>query len=87
MENGATWKQGVFLVIFSVFTLLYWCPIGYGSYGPPRLIYGMPSWVVSALTIGAIMFLIELIFLFGTRLTLHDDQLLDILKNIKKDVR
>lgn len=86
MENGTTWKQSIFLMVFGVLTLLCWCPIGYGSYGPPVLIWGMPNWAVTALIIGVIMFLLELIFLFGTNLTLHDDQLSDIVNSINKDI-
>ena len=59
MENGTSLKQAVFLVVFAVFTLLCWCPIGYGAYGAPTLILGMPSWAVAALAIGAVMFMIE----------------------------
>ncbi|MGD9209680.1 MAG: DUF997 domain-containing protein [Desulfobacteraceae bacterium] len=87
MENTTAFKRGVFLVLFTVLTLLCWCPFGYGVYGPPALILAMPSWAVIALTIGVIMFLLELIFLFGTNLTLHDDQLPDILESLKKDVQ
>jgi Flp pilus assembly protein TadB len=87
MENGTNWKQSVFLVVFGVLTLLCWCPIGYGAYGPPVLIWGMPSWAVTALIIGVIMFLLELVFLFGTNLTLQDEQLPDMIKSIKRDIK
>lgn len=86
MENGMTWKRGLYGVVFAVLTLLCWCPVGYGAYGPPALIWGMPSWAVIALTIGVIMFVLELIFLFGTDLTLHDDQLSDIISSIRKEI-
>ena len=87
MENGTSFKQAVFLVVFAVFTLLCWCPIGYGAYGTPSLILGMPSWAVAALVIGFIMFLIELVYLFGTSLSLNDDHLPDIVQSIKKDIQ
>ncbi len=87
MENGTSMKQAVFLVVFAVFTLLCWCPIGYGAYGTPTLLWGMPTWAVTALTIGAIMFVVELVYLFGTKLSLDDDQLPDIIKSIKSDIQ
>ncbi|WP_419658620.1 hypothetical protein [Desulfosarcina variabilis] len=67
MENGPSLKQAVFLVVFAVVTLLCWCPIGYGAYGAPTLILGMPSWAVAALAIGAVMFVIELVYLIPDR--------------------
>ena len=87
MENGTGFKQAVFLAVFAVFTLLCWCPIGYGAYGAPTRIWGMPSWAIAALVIGAIMFLVELVYLFGTRLSLDDDELPDIVQNLKKDIQ
>ena len=84
MENGSNLKQTLFLVVFAVFTLLCWCPVGYGSYGTPTLVWGMPGWALTALLIGAIMFMLELVYLFGTNLTLNDDQLPDIVQSIKK---
>jgi hypothetical protein len=87
MENGTSFKQAVFLAVFAVFTLLCWCPIGYGSYGTPTLIWGMPNWAVTALAIGAIMFVLELIYLFGTKLALSDDELPDIVKEIQSDIQ
>lgn len=87
MENGTSFKQAVFLAVFAVFTLLCWCPIGYGAYGVPTLIWGMPNWAVTALAIGAIMFLLELVYLFGTQLTLQDEQLPDMVQSIKKDIQ
>ena len=87
MENGTSLKQAIFLVVFAVFTLLCWCPIGYGAYGAPTLMWGMPSWAVSALAIGAVMFVVELVYLFGTKLSLDDDELPDIVQSIKSDVQ
>jgi len=87
MENGTNLKQTLFLVVFAVFTLLCWCPVGYGSYGVPTLVWGMPGWALTALLIGAIMFMLELVYLFGTNLTLNDDQLPDIVQSIKKSVQ
>ena len=84
MENGSTWKQVFFLVVFGVLTILCWCPIGYGSYGPVSRIWGMPNWAVTALLIGVVMFIVETIYLFATDLTLDDDQLPDVIKSIRE---
>ena len=87
MDNGTSWKQGAFMAVFAFLTLLCWCPIGYGSYGPASLMWGMPRWAVIALAIGVVMFLLELIYLFGTDLTLDDDDLPEITRRISSDVR
>ena len=87
MENGSTWKQGAFMAVFAVLTLLCWCPAGYGVYGPTALIWGMPNWAVIALVIGVIMFVLELIYLFGTDLTLQDEELPEITKRIRNDIQ
>ena len=87
MENGTSLKQALFLVVFAVFTLLCWCPIGYGAYGTPTLLWGMPRWAVAALAIGAVMFGVELVYLIGTRLSLDDDELPDIVQSIKRDIQ
>jgi hypothetical protein len=87
MENGTSMKQTIFFAVFAVLTLLCWCPVGYGSYGTPSLIWGMPDWAVAALAIGAVMFVVELVYLFGTDLALNDEELPEIVQAIKKDIK
>ena len=87
MQNGTDLKQVAFLIVFAVFTLLCWCPVGYGAYGPPTLLWGMPKWAVTALAIGAVMFVLELVYLFGTKLALGDEELPDIVDSIKKEIQ
>lgn len=87
MQNGTDLKQTVFLIVFAVFTLLCWCPVGYGAYGQPTLLMGMPKWAVMALSIGAVMFVVELVYLFGTKLALGDEELPDIVESIKRDIQ
>jgi hypothetical protein len=86
MQNGTRWKHGIFLAVFGVLTLLCWCPIGYGPYGPVPRVLGMPNWAVTGLAIGGIMFLLELVFLFGTGLTLDDEELPGVIKAIHQDI-
>lgn len=73
MSNGK--KKTIFLILFIVFTVLCWCPMGYGSYGAVGLIMGMPSWAFILLVVGAVLFLIEWVYLFQTDLVLTDDDL------------
>ncbi|BBO86212.1 hypothetical protein DSCO28_67780 [Desulfosarcina ovata subsp. sediminis] len=87
MKDGSVWKRRVFLAVFCVLTVFCWCPIGYGSYGPASLVWGMPNWAVTALLIGVFMFFLEMFYLFGTRLTLNDDQLPDVIKALREDIQ
>lgn len=77
-------QQTIFLVLFWILTILTWVPIGYGAYGPVDRILGMPSWAAYALLIGAILFVVEWIYLFNTNLTLTDAKLADILAELAK---
>lgn len=76
-------KNTLFLIVFLVLTVFCWCPIGYGSYGEVGLIMGMPSWAFIMLVIGAVLFVIEWIYLFWTDLALYDDDLDEILDALK----
>ncbi len=73
----------IFGLLFCIFTLLCWCPIGYGSYGPVGRIWGIPSWAAILLIIGSMLFVIEWIYLFKTDLALNDDDLDDIIEQLK----
>jgi uncharacterized membrane protein len=76
-------KNTLFLIVFLVLTVFCWCPIGYGSYGEVGLIMGMPSWAFIMLLIGAVLFVIEWVYLFWTDLALYDDDLDEILDALK----
>jgi len=78
-SNGNKSKNTLFLIVFLVLTVFCWCPIGYGSYGEVSLIMGMPSWAVIMLGIGAVLFVIEWIYLFWTDLALYDEDLDEIM--------
>jgi len=77
-------KNTIFLILFFVLTLFCWCPIGYGSYGEVGLIMGMPSWAFIMLLIGATLFVIEWIYLFGTDLALYDEDLEEIMDALEQ---
>ena len=80
-------KNALFLVVFLVLTVLCWCPIGYGSYGQVGVIMGMPSWAFIMLVIGAVLFVIEWIYLFYTDLALYDHELEEIMDALKETTR
>jgi uncharacterized membrane protein len=77
-------KNLIFLILFLVLTVFCWCPIGYGSYGEVGLIMGMPSWAFIMLMIGALLFVIEWVYLFKTDLALYDDDLEEIMMALEK---
>jgi uncharacterized membrane protein len=77
-------KNFIFLILFLVLTVLCWCPIGYGSYGEVGLIMGMPSWAFIMLVIGAVLFVVEWVYLFKTDLALYDEDLEEIIDELKK---
>ncbi|WP_300456917.1 DUF997 domain-containing protein [Desulfobacula sp.] len=77
-------KNLIFLILFLVLTVFCWCPIGYGSYGKVGLIMGMPSWAFYMLVIGAVLFVIEWVYLFYTDLALYDEDLEEIMMALEK---
>lgn len=85
MSNENKSKETVFMVLFVVFTVLCWCPVGYGSYGPVGRIMGIPSWAFILLLVGAILFVIEWVYLFVTDLALNDDDLEEIISALQAD--
>ena len=80
-------NNALFSSLFLILTVLCWCPIGYGSYGEVGLIMGMPSWAFIMLVIGAVLFIIEWIYLFWTDLALYDEDLEDIIDALIKDTQ
>ncbi len=72
-------KNVCFLISFIVLTVFCWCPLGYGSYGEVGLIMGMPSWAFIMLLVGAVLFVIEWVYLFWTDLALYDSDLEEIM--------
>jgi hypothetical protein len=77
-------KNSIFLILFLVLAVLCWCPIGYGSYGEVGLIMGMPSWAFIMLVVGAVLFVVEWVYLFKTDLALYDEDLEEIIDELKK---
>lgn len=82
-EESATWQNRAFVLAFLVLTLFCWCPLGYGTYGEVQRILGIPSWAVLALALGAVLFVLEWIYLFHTRMAMNDEELPDIIAELK----
>ena len=82
-EDNGTWKNRAFVLAFLALTLFCWCPLGYGSYGPVPRFFGIPSWAALALTLGGVLFLVEWIYLFRTKLAMNDEELSDIISQLK----
>ncbi len=78
-----TWQNRAFLFAFFVLTLLCWCPLGYGTYGPVPRFLGVPSWAVVALALGGVLFVLEWIYLFHTEMAMNDEELPDIISQLK----
>lgn len=77
-----SWQGMLFKVAFLVLTVLVWCPLGYGQYGVVDRSFGMPSWAVTALGLGVLLFLLEWIYLFMTDLALDDASLSSIMREL-----
>ena len=82
-ENNGTWQNRAFVLAFLVLTLFCWCPLGYGTYGQAPRFLGIPYWAVLALAFGAVLFVLEWIYLFHTRMAMNDEELPDIISQLK----
>jgi len=82
-QTGGTWQNRAFISAFFVLTFLCWCPLGYGAYGPAPRFLGVPSWAVLALAFGAVLFVLEWIYLFHTRMAMNDEELPDVISQLE----
>ena len=82
-QISGTWQNRAFVFAFLVLTLLCWCPLGYGSYGPVPRFLGVPFWAVLALGLGAVLFVLEWVYLFHTQLAMNDEELPDIISQLQ----
>ncbi len=82
-QISGTWQNRAFVFAFLVLTLFCWCPLGYGSYGPVPHLFGIPYWAVLALAFGFALFVLEWIYLFHTQLAISDEELPDIISQLK----
>ena len=82
-QKSGTWQNRAFVFAFLVLTLLCWCPLGYGSYGHAPRFLGIPSWAVLALALGDVLFVLEWVYLFHTPLAMNDEELPDIISQLK----
>jgi hypothetical protein len=81
-EKRSAWPNRVFIIAFLVLTFFCWCPLFYGSYGPGRRILGIPAWAVLAFIFGAVLFILEWIYLFLTANALSDKELPEIVSDL-----
>lgn len=81
-QKRSVWPNRFFVIAFLVLTVFCWCPLFYGSYGPAKRILGIPSWAVWAFIFGAVLFVLEWIYLFLTRNALSDKELPDIVSEL-----
>ena len=76
-------RNQAFLLAFLVLTFFCWCPLGYGSYGEVPRLLGVPYWAVLALILGAVLFVVEWVYLFHSQLAINDEELPEIISQLK----
>ncbi len=81
-QKKSVWSKRFFVLAFLVLTFFCWCPLFYGSYGPTKRILGIPSWAVLAFVFGVVLFVLEWIYLFGTRRAMSDEELGDVISEL-----
>ncbi len=81
-QKKSVWLNHFFVFAFLVLTFFCWCPVFYGSYGPPKRILGIPSWAVLAFVFGAVLFVLEWIYLFLTGRAMNDEELGDVISEL-----
>ena len=82
-QISGTWRNRAFVLAFFVLTFFCWCPLGYGTYGQVPRLLGIPYWAVAAFALGAVLFVLEWIYLFHTNLAMNDEELPDIISQLK----
>ena len=81
-QEGDTTRNRLFLAAFFILTLFGWCPLGYAFYGEATRVLGVPYWAIVAVAVSAVLFVVEWIYLFHTRLALHDDDVPKIIEQL-----
>ena len=82
-QKGGLWQHRAFMLAFVALTFFCWCPIGYGIYGEAPGFLGIPAWAVVAVGISAVLFVLEWIYLFHTRMAMHDEDVPDIVSQLE----
>ncbi|UCE48930.1 MAG: hypothetical protein JSW47_02070 [Phycisphaerales bacterium] len=82
-QNKSAWLNRFLIVAFLILTFFCWCPLLYGSYGPAKRILGIPSWAALAFVFGAVLFVLEWIYLFLTGKAMSDEELPDIVSELE----
>jgi len=83
-QKKSVWLNRCFVLAFFVLTFFCWCPRFYGSYGATERLWGIPSWAVWAFACGAVLFVLEWVYLFLTGNALSDKELPDIESDLAK---
>ena len=83
-RTRSRWVSRIFILAFAVLTFFCWCPILYSSYGEAKRIAGVPAWAIVAAGFGAVLFVAEWLFLFGTRITVTDEEIDEIVSTLAK---
>jgi hypothetical protein len=81
-QKSGAWQNRAFVLAFLVLTFFCWCPLGYGTYGLVPRFLGIPSWAMLALAVGAVLFVLEWIYLFHSRMAMNDDEIPDIISQL-----
>jgi len=81
-KKSSPWTRRIFILAFLALTFLCWCPLLYGSYGPADRILGVPLWTVLAAVFGVVLFVLEWIYLFVTRMTMTDEELPEMVSEL-----
>lgn len=83
-RTRSRWVSRIFILAFVILTFFCWCPILYSSYGEAKRIAGVPVWAIIAAVFGAALFVVEWLYLFGTRITVTDEELDGIVSELAK---
>ncbi len=81
-QKMSVWPNRCFILAFFVLTFFCWCPLFYGSYGPSERTCGIPRWAVWAFACGAVLFVLEWVYLFLTDRALSDKELPDSVSDL-----
>ncbi|MHC4741564.1 MAG: DUF997 domain-containing protein [Planctomycetota bacterium] len=81
-RTRSRWVSRIFILAFVILTFFCWCPLLYSSYGEAKRIAGVPVWAIIAAGFGAVLFVVEWLYLFGTRITVTDEEVDEIVSQL-----
>ena len=77
--------ERLFLSLFLLVTIFVWSPLGYGSYGTPEIILGMPKWFVVAFIAAVALFILEWVYLFLSPISINDEELEGAINSVRAE--